>query len=263
MKKILWLVFSVGLIMFIVFGTLSYFTGKKLADSAHQETLSNETYQDDIKNIKINAEDIDVKIKKGDKFSVKSTGYKNEFKVDSKVENDNLDINVKVQKMIINFNIFENDANKIEVTVPKTLNRLNVKTDTGKILVNELKSKNSTFIVDTGIINIHDSDLGVLEANSDTGKMLFNKTVFKKGNLKTDTGSIRINDTPVDTPLNIKTDVGSVRLVYNQALKNTLFDVKKDVGSAEINRPELKNNMVGSGDNIVKIRSDVGKIQID
>jgi len=64
MKKLLWILFSVGLILFIVFGTLTFAVGKKEADNTKQETILNKTYQEDIKHINVNASDAAVTIKK-------------------------------------------------------------------------------------------------------------------------------------------------------------------------------------------------------
>lgn len=263
MKKLLWILFSVGLILFIVFGTLTFAVGKKEADNTKQETILNKTYQEDIKHINVYARDAAVTIKKGDQFKVKSVGNKDKIDFTSKVKDGTLNVNLKDKNMIINFNFFDNAYNEIEITVPKNLEKLDVTTDTGKLNIRDIKADNTSLVVDTGMINIDGSDLGNFEANSDTGKILTNKTNFKNGKIQSDTGTVRLNDAPADTPLDIETDTGSVTLVYNKTLKNTLLDIEQDVGNTQINRTELKNKKVGSGDNLVKIRSDVGSVQID
>jgi len=194
---------------------------------------------------------------------VKSVGNKDKIDVTSKVKDGTLNVNLKDKNMIINFNFFDNAYNEIEITVPKNLAKLDVTTDTGKLNIRDIKADNTSLVVDTGMINIDGSDLGNFEANSDTGKILTNKTNFKNGKIQSDTGTVRLNDAPADTPIDIETDTGSVTLVYNKTLKNTLLDIEQDVGNTQINRTELKNKKVGSGDNLVKIRSDVGSVQID
>ena len=82
--------------------------------------------------------------------------------------------------------------------------------------MHDIKSDNTSLVVDTGMINVNGSDLGNFEAYSDTGKILTNKTNFKNGKIQSDTGTVRLNDAPTDTPLDIETDTGSVRLVYNK-----------------------------------------------
>ncbi|MCH5141301.1 DUF4097 family beta strand repeat-containing protein [Mammaliicoccus sciuri] len=263
MKKLLWILFSLGLVIFIVFGTLTFAVGKKEADNMKRETILNKTYQEKIKHINVNASDAAVTIKKGDQFKVTSVGNKDEFDITFKVEDETLNVNLKEQNLMINFNFFKNAYNEIEITVPKNLEQLDIKTDTGKINMHDIKSDNTSLVVDTGMINVNGSDLGNFEAYSDTGKILTNKTNFKNGKIQSDTGTVRLNDAPTDTPLDIETDTGSVRLVYNKTLKNTLLDIEQDVGNTQINRAELKNKKVGSGDNLVKIRSDVGSVQID
>ena len=263
MKKLLWILFGLGLVLFIVFSTLALIVGKKEADNMKQETILNKTYQEKIKHINVNASDAAVTIKKGDQFKVTSVGNKDEFDITSKVKDETLNVNLKDKNMIINFNFFDNAYNEIEITVPKNLEKLDVTTDTGKLNIRDIKADNTSLVVDTGMINIDGSDLGNFEANSDTGKILTNKTNFKNGKIQSDTGTVRLNDAPADTPLDIETDTGSVTLVYNKTLKNTLLDIEQDVGNTQINRTELKNKKVGSGDNLVKIRSDVGSVQID
>ena len=263
MKKTLWILFGAGLILFIVFGTMTLIEGQKSAKNMSEETLINETYQSEIKNIKVNGKDAAVKIKKGNQFKVKSVGSKDDFQVSSKVRGDTLDINVKNQFDIINFDLFKNMHTQIEVTVPEELNSLNVKTDTGKLSVKDIKSQTSTFKVDTSMIDITNSQLGNLKVDSDTGKISTHNIDFKSGKLEADTGTIKMNGVPADKPLNIKTDTGAIKLIYNEAPKNTFLDIEQDVGNAKINQPELKNKKVGSGDNLVKITSDVGSIQID
>lgn len=263
MKKILWVLFSVGLIMFIVFATLSLVVGLKEGNNSDRKTVLNETYEDNIKNIKVNGGDAAVTIKKGDKFKVKSVAADGQFDVTSKVSGDTLNVDAENQDVMVNFNIFKDMNNEIEVTIPKNIESINVKNDRGKLIVKDINSKNSKFRVDTGMINISDSYLGNFEAYSDTGEILTNKTHFNNGKIQCDTGEVSLNDAPADTPLNIETDTGEVRLVYSEEITNTLLDIEQDVGDAQINRKELKNKKVGSGDNLVKIRSDVGSVQID
>lgn len=64
MKKTLWILFGAGLILFILFGTMMLIEGQKSAKNTSEETLINETYQSEIKNIKVNGKDAAVKIKK-------------------------------------------------------------------------------------------------------------------------------------------------------------------------------------------------------
>ncbi|RIL50148.1 hypothetical protein BUY93_08050 [Mammaliicoccus fleurettii] len=263
MKKILWLLFSVGLILFIIFGVMMLREGQKLANNTSEKTLVNKTYENDIKNINVNGRDAAIKIKKGNQFKVKSVGSEDDLQVSSKVSGNNLNINVKNQYDIINFDFFRNMHNQIEVTVPEKLNHLNVKTDTGKINVKDIKSETSTFEVDTGRIDISSSQLGNLKVGSDTGEISLHHINFESSKLKTDTGAIEINGVPVDKPINIKTDTGSIKLIYNEVPKNTLLDIEQDVGNTKINQPELKNKKVGSGHNLVKITCDVGSVQID
>lgn len=263
MKKLLWILFSLGLILFIVFGALTFVEVQKISENTHEKTVLNKTYQDKIKHINVNAVDAAVTIKKGKDFNVKAIKSNADFKVKSEVRKDTLNIGVKMQDPIINLNVFNNKYNKIVITVPQEMDSTFVMTDTGEINVKDLKSKKTTFHVDTGSIDLTDSKLGKLEINADTGNILTSHTQFTNGNIEADTSSVKLNDAPADIPLNIKTDTGSIKIKYNHSPKNTLLDIQQDTGKAQININALKNKRVGSGDNLVKIESDVGSVQID
>ncbi|GEP81984.1 DUF4097 family beta strand repeat-containing protein [Staphylococcus kloosii] len=263
MKKLLWILFALGTLMFVVFGILTIIKGKEIAHTHPSKVTNNEDFNENIDHLNINGSNANVKIKQGDKFNVKSIGPNSKYKSNAKVNNKSLNINMNQPKAIVNLNPFQRNYTQLEVTVPKSLKSIKISGESGNIDVDGINTQSSKFKADSGQVKLKNSKLGSLNINVDTGKLVTQHSKFQHAKIKADTGLVRMKNVPADKPIDIDVDTAYVHLSFDQAPKNSLFDVNQQEGKPDINIPSLKNKKIGNGKNIIKIRTDVGHVKID
>ncbi|MCY6991409.1 DUF4097 family beta strand repeat-containing protein [Staphylococcus argensis] len=263
MRKILGIVFVVGFILAVVFGFLGLKDMKEEAKHTKSSTLVDKNIEGDVKNLNIESSSGDVKIKKGEKFHVKIVGPKD--KVNAKAVNNKgtLNISNSMKKKVISFNIFNNNENTIEVTVPHQLKNTKLNSYSLDTSINELDSENTTLNNDSGYISVTNSNLGKLSANNDSGDINIEKSKFKKGHFDNDSGDINVSNTPIDIPMDITNDSGDVNFSYDKALKDTKINSKNDSGDMNIERNELKNGKVGNGTHVINVDNDSGDVNFN
>ena len=260
MRKILGIVFVVGFILAVVFGILGIKDMREEAKHTKSSTLVDKNVEGEVKNLNIESGSGDVKIKKGEKFHVKIIGPKD--KVNAKADNNKgtLNISNSMKKKIISFNIFNNNENTIEVTVPHQLKNTKLNSYSLDTTITDLDSENTTLNNDSGDITVRNSNLGKLSANNDSGGINIERSKFKKGHFDNDSGDINISNTPIDLPMDIKNDSGDVNFSYDKALKDTRINSKNDSGDVNIERNELKNGRIGNGTHVISIDNDSGDV---
>ncbi|AMY05753.1 MULTISPECIES: DUF4097 family beta strand repeat-containing protein [Staphylococcus] len=271
MKKVLIILFTIGLLMFIGFGLATYFEIKKGSNTPSHPLNYEKVYQKEdtsIKKLKVNSQLADVKVKRGKHFSVKAkSGDKEHTEITSKIKNGTLFVKEAHKGSKINFNVQGIKPTDITITVPnRMLEKAELYNDTSDITIEGLKAKQVEAVTNTGDIQFKNSESKQLDLTSDTGDIELLKTEFKDVSAQSDTGDVIIKSINGDADIDTSTDTGDIELDYAKAPKNTKLINKTDEDNGSeirVNQPQLKNEKYGQGNFKVQVDTDTGKVVIN
>lgn len=266
MKKTLIILFIIGLVItiFCSIGAIQQF---KIENEKSKETSVNyhKVYdQDHINKLDVDLEKSNVTIQKGDQFKVESRGIKGETHMNTNVKNGTLYVKDKAldNKSDISFLDFEH--NHVVVTLPKSLDHLDVNTYSGSIKLDSVYADYAKLYADVSELTIQNSEFDRLISKVDVANVHIAHTQFNSGEFASDTGNFEIDDMPADKPINVKTDVGNVSMKYgDQRPKNTRVAFESDIGELTINDRLFKNKQVGNGRHLIHIETDTGNAEIN
>ena len=108
---------------------------------------------------------------------------------------------------------------KLVITVPKVIDHLTVKGDSGDVTIDNIISKNTDITVDSSDIFLKDSKLGKLKVNNDSGDISTTHIEFTNGKVNNDSGDIELSKSVPDQPLYVSNDSGDITLNYQHHLK--------------------------------------------
>lgn len=261
MKKLVLTLFIFGLILSIGFGIGVFSEWKTLASKQDNATKLNKVYKAQINSIDLDVDNSDVEIKRGSTFSIKEKGNSDK-KINSDVKNGEWHISDQDHQSNINFRIGYMTKHKLVITVPKAIDQLTVKGDSGDVTIDNIISKKSDVTVDSSDIFLKDSKLGKLKVNNDSGDISTSHIEFTNGKIENDSGDIELSKCVPDQPLYVSNDSGDITLNYQQHPKNTTFIAHNDSGDSNINNKEFKRHRIGEGDNNVELFNDSGDINV-
>ncbi|UTB81630.1 DUF4097 family beta strand repeat-containing protein [Staphylococcus carnosus] len=271
MKKVLIILFTIGLLMFIGFGLATYFEMKKVSNTPSHPLNYEKDYQkedDSIKKLQVNGQLADIKVKHGKHFSVKAkSGDKAHTEITSEIKNSTLIVKEAQKGPRINFNFKGTKPADITITVPDhKLEKVDLHNDTSDITIEGLKAEQVEAVTNTGDIQFKNSKSNQLDLKSDTGDIELLKTEFKDVTAQSDTGDIIIKSINGDANIDTRTDTGDIKLDYAKAPKNTKLVDKTDEDNASeirINQPQLKDEKYGQGNFKVQVDTDTGNVVIN
>lgn len=252
MKKVLIILFTIGLLMFIGFGLATYFEMKKVSNTPSHPLNYEKDYQkedDSIKKLQVNGQLADIKVKHGKHFSVKAkSGDKAHTEITSEIKNSTLIVKEAQKGPRINFNFKGTKPADITITVPDhKLEKVDLHNDTSDITIEGLKAEQ-------------------VEAVTNTGDIQFKNSKSNQLDLKSDTGDIIIKSINGDANIDTRTDTGDIKLDYAKAPKNTKLVDKTDEDNGSeirINQPQLKDEKYGQGNFKVQVDTDTGNVVIN
>lgn len=261
MKKLVLTLFIFGLILSIGFGIGVFSEWKTLASKQDNDTKYNKVYKTHINSIDLDVDDSDVEIKHGSTFSIKEKGN-SDTKINSEVKNGKWHISDQNHQSNINFRIGYMTKHKIIITVPKVIDQLSVKGDSGNVTIDNITSKKSDITVDSSDIFLKDSKLGKLKVINDSEDICSRRIEFNEAKIKNDSGDIEMSESIPDQPLYVSNDSGDITLNYQKHPKNTTFTAHNDSGDSNIDNKEFKRHRIGKGDNNVELFNDSGDINV-
>lgn len=267
MKKVLLIIFILGLIIFIGCGIGLLYEGENLfteqSNTGKIKTNYSKTYKNtDIQSLKVNAQISEIKIKKGDHFSVESKGNLPHTEATAHVKNHRLMVEDQGKKSGINFNIGGMKYNRLTITVPTKLEELKINSEVGSIDINDIKAKSAYIKSDASDINVKKGSFDYLNIYNDASDIVTDDVSFNKAKIRNDASDIIMKELQADKPLEIDNEAGDVELSYKNNPTNTRIEANADGGDIDINNKVFKNRTVGKGDNIVTINNDAGDIII-
>ncbi|RIL76651.1 hypothetical protein BUY37_03790 [Staphylococcus cohnii] len=266
MKKTLISLFVIGLIVTIVcgIGVVNQFQVESKKSKEVTENYHKEYDENKVKNLNIDLNNSNLKLKKGDQLKVESRGSNDKINMDTTIKNGTLYVKDKSLDSNVDITFMDFKNNDVIITLPKSLSHLNVNSESGSIMIDQIKADYAKLYADVGKLNITHAKFDRLIAEVDVADMYMATTQFNSGEFEADTGSINIKDTPIDIPIKVKTDVGNIAMAYtNNQPENTRIEFDSDVGELDINNHLFKNKQVGNGSNLIHIETDTGNAEIN
>lgn len=187
---------------------------------------------------------------------------KNDYRLHAKMKGDTLLVEVK-RKWFKFFNFgFFNGPITLKVYLPqKKYELIEAETDNGHIEVTKVNATNVQVDTDNGKIELYDLKTTNLHTKTDNGK-IFMKDVEGEIIGKADNGRISLITESLDRNIDLKTDNGTIEIKTKEEPKNVQFDIEVDNGSVSVFGNAVYDTVIGNGDNLVRLKTDNGNIQI-
>lgn len=143
----------------------------------------------------------------------------------------------------------------------KQYERLQVETDNGRIIAEKLQARDINLETDNGRIELKHIDAEEVSVKSDNGRITF-ENVTGQMKAKTDNGRISVVTNNLDQSMDLETDNGRIEIQTETEPTNATIDAKTDNGRVELFGQENKHVTFGEGKNLVKLRTDNGRITV-
>lgn len=141
---------------------------------------------------------------------------------------------------------------KLTVELPEKLwESVDIETDTGNIVIDQLKADEIIVKSDTGNVTLTDG----------AGRL----------NGETDTGNIRVESEEIRNDISLKSDTGNVTINVDKQPQSAAIRIQKDIGNSKVDwdgftdRNDSKNvvdGRIGSGEIQIDIHSEVGNVKL-
>ncbi|MBK3496460.1 DUF4097 family beta strand repeat protein [Viridibacillus sp. YIM B01967] len=185
---------------------------------------------------------------------------KRKYTFNADVKGDSLSVQLKEKSSgFINFRSY---PYKLVISVPeKDYKTIQVKSDIGKIFVEDLKTDNLQLETDAGEINVKDVDAIAVDVKTDVGKINLDHV---KGKIEgtSDVGIISLVTTHLDRPIDLKTEVGKIMIQTEKEPANATIEVETSISSIDIFGANDKKTVFGKGENLIRLQTEFGKIVV-
>ncbi|WP_210468892.1 DUF4097 family beta strand repeat-containing protein [Sporosarcina sp. 6E9] len=265
MKQNRGLLIVLSIILFVVLGGSFFWQAwNKFVEDSNNIKIEDESFT----TINVLSDNAKVKIMPttSKTTTIEYTGKKRKnakFDFDANVTNETLVINFKEKRW--NFLRFDLSFSKMEllVKVPeKQYESIQVKNNNGEISAENLVVKEVSFETDNGNIELKHVDAVATSVQSDNGK-IYIEQVNGKIIGKTDNGRIMLITENLDRHIDLITDNGRIEIVTETEPTNLKIDVKTDNGKIDVFGKNNELTVFGKGENLMKLRSDNGRINVD
>ena len=257
------LIVLVIIIIILLGGTFFYQAWNKFVDGSNKVVIDDEPFT----TIEVNSDNAAVEIIPTDSSTTtveyigeKRKNEKYEFSAD--VKNDTLTVVFKEKgwgflrfgfsfsKMELLIKVPENDYDKIKV-----------KNNNGKIKAENMDAKHISFETDNGNIEMKNINAVTTNVQSDNGRIILEHV---NGEIigETDNGRIMLVTNTLDRPIDLATDNGRIEIMATTEPTNGIIDVKTDNGKIEVFGKNNEQTAFGKGKNLIKLRSDNGRITV-
>lgn len=273
--KILAIIFAIIIIVNIfgalIFGTSILLGISKFNDTEvnnHEETIKiddnvndnmhfSETYQN-VESIDIDINLSNLIIKQGEELKVEAFNVPNSFS--SKVIGNELKIKEKGNK-----NLFSDyEMAKIIVYIPQnlTFRKVNVETDVGSILIEQIKA--NEFDIDSGVGTITLKNVESNRTDINTGSGEANIESSKLNNLEFDAGLGKVNIEAEITGISkIDAGVGEINIKLLGNKEDYRINTETGIGSITIDNKKYSNNAsFGNGINTIRVSGGMGNVKV-
>ncbi|MFJ7935954.1 DUF4097 family beta strand repeat-containing protein [Sporosarcina sp. NPDC096371] len=187
---------------------------------------------------------------------------KTKYTFEADVKGDTLSVHFKEKRK--GFFHFGISAMNLTLTVSlpeKEYDRLQVETNNGRIVAQHIQAKDVALETDNGRLELKHVDAKSIHVKTDNGRILF-EDVKGKINAKTDNGRIALIASNLDQSIELETDNGRIDIQTEKEPTNATIDAKTDNGRVELFGQENKHVTFGKGENLIKLRTDNGRITV-
>ncbi|WP_138754717.1 DUF4097 family beta strand repeat-containing protein [Paenibacillus sinopodophylli] len=170
----------------------------------------------------------------------------------------------------IQFGISIVDLNMIVELPEKLWDRFDVETDTGNIVIDQLKGNKLELSTDTGKIKVSNYVFQDVNFETDTGSATFTDG---EGMLtgESDTGNVSIETAELQHDTTVSTDTGNITINVDKQPESAAIKIKKQTGRSTIEWSGLEttkesgrtvDRKIGAGDIKINLESDTGNIKL-
>lgn len=184
------------------------------------------------------------------------------FIFEADVKGDTLSVQFKEKrKGFIRFGITSLNLTLTVYLPERQYERLQVETDNGRIIAEQLQATDLHLETDNGRIELKHVDAETVNVKTDNGKIVL-ENVTGQMKAKTDNGQISVVTSDLEDSLDLETDNGKIEIQTEKEPTNAVIDAKTDNGRVELFGQENKHVTFGKGENLIKLRTDNGRITV-
>lgn len=277
--------------VFIIIASLLIVIGIVGSILTFPETLANEQTtkeeivdSEGIKRINVNTSNSKIQVvpTADDSIKVELQSNNSKEEVTTVIEDSTLSIKVKNKHWeFITINIFIKTSSLIIHLPEQQYEALQIKSDNGDISIENMQITDINAKTSNGKINLHGITANSLVVNSNNGRIELseieaNTTEFKADNGKiilnhiqgdisgkSHNGSITLNTATLDNAIDFHTSNGKINIFTETKPTNVTFDLKTDFGKIRVFEKSDWNTIIGSGEHLIKLRTDNGGITIE
>lgn len=272
----------IGLILLVIGIIGTIFTVK--SQLSGEETLEEKVVDtNDFANIDIKTDNAEIIVLpvEDEKARVELLSNVSRYNFSTEVEGDVLNVQVKTKrKKLIHFDIFSKPLS-LTVLVPKKEYEsihvqsnnglinisdleggdIQLETNNGRVHVDNVKGQTLTVDTDNGSVDMKNVDTKLVNVSSNNGRIELEGV---QGEIigKTDNGRISLLTEDLDRPINLRTTNGKIDVNSKNKPTNAMLDLKTHNGKIQVFGSSEWDNIIGNGENLVKISTDNGSITI-
>ncbi|MEC1177946.1 DUF4097 family beta strand repeat-containing protein [Metasolibacillus meyeri] len=139
---------------------------------------------------------------------------------------------------------------------------LNVKSSVGKAELQSVHATTATVKSEAGKVIIEDSIAEIWHVKSEAGRVdLIN--IQGEIDARTEAGKMTMDVESITKPLKLKTSVGKIEVLTAKAIDNATIEAKSELGKISIYGERGKRLVYGTGENLIKLKTELGSIVID
>lgn len=202
----------------------------------------------------------------GDSAEITVSGKNKNSKLEAKVKNDTLMVELKDKRFFSwfqfdMFNAFKSPT--LTIYLPQyTYEMIKAESDNGLVKLEDLKANDIYVQTDNGEIDVSNLESSYLSAETDNGTIHLNKVAGEiSGN--TDNGKIVLTTDSLDEMINLETDNGAIEVYTKKEPTNTTLNINTDNGKISVFGNSQYDTVIGDGENQVKLKTDNGRITIE
>lgn len=208
---------------------------------------------ENINELKIDTSTSKVILKEGDEFIVSVDNAPKRLKV---IE-DNKVLKIKDNSL----KIFSKKPSVITITIPSTLEKIDVEIGTGTLECSNIVANNVKLELGAGKVKLSEIYFNASTIEGGAGEISIDNSTLNNLKLDAGTGKVTI-DGKITGDSKIDSGIGEINL--NLIGNDYDFDLDKGIGKITINGNESSNEVkLGTGENKIKIDAGIGNITIN
>jgi DUF4097 and DUF4098 domain-containing protein YvlB len=204
------------------------------------------------------------------------------YDVHAEIEGDTLAISAEAHWISwFNFDFLFPTSSMLTLHLPEELyDSLQIETSNGRIQVDNMQTTDINLKTSNGQIRVSNTESSAITTTTSNGRVILEDVkgdIFSEasngritledveGNLsaKTSNGQISLVTEHLDRPIDFETSNGRIHIQTDNEPANTILDVQTDNGEVTIFGSSNWDTVVGNGDNLIKLRTNNGRVLVE